>query len=66
MKEDELKCKYCGNELFLGGKDYDLKEGCYYAYWLCKKCPVIAIEHVIYGKRVSVEWAENAEEEYLF
>lgn len=63
MKKNELKCKYCGNELVLGGSDHDLEDGCYHTYWVCKKCCVIAIENVRYGNRVNIEWVENTEEE---
>ncbi len=63
MKVNELKCKYCGNELFLGGSDHDLEDGCYHAYWLCKKCGAGAVEKVRYGKRVSVLW-QKGENDY--
>ena len=62
MKVDELKCKYCGDEMFLDDKDYNFFNGCYDNYWLCKKCGAIAIENVRYGNRVNIEWVENTEE----
>jgi hypothetical protein len=62
MKIDELKCKYCGDEMFLGGSDHDLEDGCYHTYWVCKKCSVIAIENVRYGNRVNIEWVKEDEE----
>lgn len=62
MKKDELKCKYCGNEMFLDDKDFNF-EGCYDNYWLCEKCGAAAFEKVRYGKRFTVEWVENTEED---
>ena len=62
MKIDELKCKYCGNDMFLDDKDYNFK-GCYNNYWLCEKCGASAFEKVRYGNRFTVEWLEKAEEE---
>jgi Zn finger protein HypA/HybF involved in hydrogenase expression len=64
MKKDELKCKYCGNDMFLDdGKDYNFK-GCYDNYYFCYKCGASAVEMVRDGKRVNIEWVENTEEEY--
>jgi len=48
--------------MFLGGSDHDLEDGCYHTYWVCRKCRVIAIEHVRYGNRVNIEWVEDTEE----
>ena len=62
MEKDELKCKYCGNEMFLDDKDFNF-EGCYDNYWLCKKCGAGAFEKVRYGKTVSVLW-QKGENDY--
>jgi hypothetical protein len=63
MKVNELKCKYCGNEMVLYERDYDVKGYYINYYWLCKKCSASAFEKVRYGNRVNIEWVENAEEE---
>ena len=61
MKKDELKCKYCGNDMFLYGRDYHFKDT-YDNYYFCYKCGASAVEIVRDGKRFIVEWVENAEE----
>lgn len=57
-----MKCKYCGNEMFLDDKDFNF-EGCYNDYWLCEKCGAGAVEKVRYGKIVSVLW-QKGENDY--
>ena len=60
MKVDELKCEYCGNEMFLDDIDYNFK-GCYDNYFFCGKCGARAVEKVRYGKRFTIEWLESTE-----
>ena len=63
MEKDKLKCKYCGNEMFLYDGGYDA-EGYYINYyWLCKKCGAGAVVKVRYGKTVSVLW-QKGENDY--
>ncbi len=65
MKVNELKCKYCGNEMFLYEWDYDVKGYYVNYYWLCKKCGASALDKVRDGKRCTVEWLEKTEKDKI-
>jgi len=62
MEKDELKCKYCGDEMFIDDMDYHFKDS-YDNYFLCDKCGAGAFEKVRYGKTVSVLW-QKGENDY--
>ena len=54
-----MKCKECGEEMYLDDRDYRFK-GNYDNYWCCEKCQTGCIEEVRFSQSFKEIWySEN-------
>ena len=56
---ETMKCRECGEEMYLDDKDFDFK-GKYDNYWCCPKCQTFCTEQIRFSKPFKELWySEN-------